>query len=541
MPHTRASIGPSVVLRAARRLAAVALLAFLALMAVGPVRAEAVSFEVKGQWLCNNEGTVTPIAGARVELWEPGGISTLWIDEKLGSTHTASNGTYSFKVEAGDNFELYTQVVLNDDQGVNLGEWYAFSDWSAETETTTSHSGVVNLGTYEIYNENGKGTPDCAVWQGAHSAYQNYKQVIGKPPPDSQYTIDADFPCCGVPFTTLDSTHWPGNFPTGYKGDPDGGYSTNFHEFAHSVRHSFDGSYAHFLFDAARFGYIKNHELCLVSNEGFAFNEGWAEFWARTPATCGDGTNFSQEGNVATALTGLENCSNRKTMVRVLSESAGLIHSYADFKQKWLELVGPRACLLKSLTGNLGVEKTIAAAPLLAHTEQQISGASQLIAGKTHGLALARTRAQSPGRCTKGHCLTGLEKLIQPSALSTEVAQAKLVRERLQSGLAAARAAVSGPESAQLKFYETLEAEQKAFELANQAILIAGLKQGIAAIRSNPGFVVARSTAAYRTLTKRLQVLTSAHSRRAVTPGALASLFSPPIAASDGIRRVGAH
>lgn len=146
-----------------------------------------------------------------------------------------------------------------------------------------------------------------------------------------------------------------------------------------------------------------------------------------------------------------------------------------------------------------------------------------------------------PGKCIKGHCLTGLEKVIQSSALNTEVAQAKLVRERLRSGLAAARAAVSGPESAQLKFFETLEAEQKAFELANQAIVIAGLKQSITAIKSKPGFTAARSTPAYRSLTKRLSVLTSARSRHAVTPGAIATLFSPPVVPTDTVQRVGAH
>ena len=156
-------------------------------------------------------------------------------------------------------------------------------------------------------------------------------------------------------------------------------------------------------------------------------------------------------------------------------------------------------------------------------------------------MATARTRAQAPGKCTKGRCLSGLEKLIEPSALSTEIAQAKLVRERLQSGLAAARVAVSGPESAQLKFFETLEAEQKAFELANQAILIAGLKQSITAVKSKPGFAGARSMPAYRALTKRLSALTSARSRKAVTPAALATLFSPPVAPTDGVRRVGAH
>ncbi len=526
----------------ARRAPVLALLGLLALLAVVPASAGAsVNFEVKGQWLCNNRGTVAPLSGARVELWEPGDWSTLWIDNKLGATHTNSAGSYSFKVRAGSNFELYAKVVMNDDQGVHLGDWYSFSDWDTETQTTTSHSGVVNLGGYEISREGGKGTPKCAMFQGAHNAYQNYKQIVGSPPPDTSYLISSDFPCCGVPFTTTDTTHWPDGYQTGFAGDKDGGYSVNFHEFAHSVRHSFDGGFLHFLADAARYGYAKTHELCLVSNEGFAFNEGWAEFWAQTPATCGDGTNFSQEGNVAAALTGLEKCANRATLVRVLRENPEAIHSYSQFRTKFFNIVGPRACLIASIGGLQNVEKTIASAPLLAGTEGQIAAETRLIGSLSRRTALLRSHALSPGKCTKGNCLAGIEKLIEPSAQNTRIAQAKLVRERLQSGLAAARSVINGPESAQLKLFETLEAERPAFERANQSILISGLQQSIKAIKSRSGFAAARSTAAFRTLSQRLASLTSVRSRHATTPSALATLFSVPTVPTDSVRRLGAH
>ena len=69
--------------------ATIAALSLLAVIAIAPASASAcVSFEVKGQWLCNNQGSVTPLVGARVELWKPGG-SDPWIDEKLGATHTS--------------------------------------------------------------------------------------------------------------------------------------------------------------------------------------------------------------------------------------------------------------------------------------------------------------------------------------------------------------------------------------------------------------------------------------------------------------------
>jgi hypothetical protein len=521
-------------------LAAVGLIGLIGLIAMSPASAEAsVSFEVRGQWLCNNRGTVTPLSGARVELWR--NIS-FWPDEKLGATHTGSNGAFSFNVRANDNFDLYAKVVMNDDEGVHLGDWYSFSDWSTETNVTGSHAGLVNLGTWEISHENGAGTPKCAAFQGAHNAYQNYKQIIGSPPPDASYLISTEFPCCGVPFTTLDTTHWPSGYETGYgPKDPDGGYAVNFHEFAHSVRQSFDGGTLHFLADVARYGYIKNHELCLVSNEGFAFNEGWAEFWAKTPATCGDGTNFNQEGNVATALTGLEKCANRQTMVRVLKENPEAIHSYSQFRTKFFNIVGPRACLIASIGGLQAVEKTIAAAPLLASAERGISAETGLINGMSRRMALVRTHAEKPGKCTKGQCVPAIEKLIEPSALNTQIAQAKLVRERLQSGLAAARAAINGPESAQLKLFETLEAERATFEAANQALVIKGLQQSLKAVKSQPGFASARSTPAVRIISQRLASLNSAHSRHTATPSGVATLFSAPQVPSDVAKRVGAH
>jgi hypothetical protein len=526
--------------RAVRRTLGLVVFGLLVVLAMAPAGASAsVSFEVKGQWVCNNRGTVTPLVGARVELWKN---NSYWFDEKLGATHTASNGSYSFSLHADDNFDLYAKVVLNDDQGVHLGNWYSFSDWDTQTETTGSHSGLVNLGGYEIFKNGGSGTPDCATFQGAHNAYQNYKQLIGSPPPDSSYLISADFPCCGVPFTTLDTTHWPDNYETGYgPKDPDGGYAVNFHEFAHSVRQSFDGGALHFLADAARYGYLKNHELCLVSNEGFAFNEGWAEFWAKTPATCGDGTNFNQEGNVAAALTGLEKCANRQTMVKVLKESPEAIHSFAQFKARFLQIAGPRACFITSITGNQAIDKTIAAAQLLTEAESQIATETQLIGSMSRRMALVRTHAQKPGKCIRGQCAPAVEKLIDPAALSTQVAQATLVRERLQAGLAAARSVINGPESAQLKLVETLEAERATFDAANQAIVINGLKQSIKSVTSKAGFGPARSTASFKKLGQRLSSLTSARNRKVATPSSVATLFSAPNVPGEGARRIGAH
>jgi hypothetical protein len=514
----------------------VVLLAALALLAMTPAASEAVTFNVTGKWTCSNRGKVIPIAGARVELWHE---ISYWPDDKLGSRHTASDGSFNFGVQAGSNFDLYAKLVLNDDNGTSLGNWYSFSDWDTETSTVGSHSGTVNLGTWQISKDNGSGTPKCAIWQGAHNAYGNYRQVIGSRPPDSNYSISADFPCCGTPFTTRDTTRWPSGYQTGSSGDPDGGFSVNFHEFAHSVRHSFDGNFTHFLFDVGRFGYAQNHSLCSNTNQGFAFNEGWAEYWAHTLTTCGDGTNFNFEGNVATALDGLEKCSSRPTLVRVLRENPGSIHSYSEFKAKWDAIVGPRPCLIRPITGIEGVENSLSSAQLTSEVQKQISGLNRLIASLSRQLTTAKRRALSPGRCSIARlCVTGVQKLIEPSAINAQIQQAKLVLARLQAGLDAARRANFAPDFAQANLYNTLAADRSSFERANQAIVINGLKSSVNTVKTKSGFNPAESTAEFRRLNQRLSLLTSARNRRIETPASVESLFSAPTAPIDGVRRV---
>src|SRR5438270_2013379 len=120
----------------------VSLVVALAMLVVGVASARAdVTFQVKGRWVGNNRGTVVPLSHARVELWED--IAFL-VDNKFGTGHTASDGSFSFGVRANGNFDLYAKVVLTDDDGVRLSNWYSLfgSEWSTETSRVRTHSGV---------------------------------------------------------------------------------------------------------------------------------------------------------------------------------------------------------------------------------------------------------------------------------------------------------------------------------------------------------------------------------------------------------------
>jgi hypothetical protein len=535
-------------LRSRARRGVVGLLGAIALLAVAPAASHAtVNFNVKGKWVCNNRGTVSPIAGARVELWHS---IDYWFDDKLGSTHAATDGSFNFGVQADSNFDLYAKVVLNDDNGVSLGNWYSFSDWDIETSTAGSHSGIVNLGTWQLSKDNGSGTPRCAIWQGAHNAYADYRKVVGSPPPDSHYSISADFPCCGTPFTTTDTTRWPGGYQTGQgSNDPaKAPYSVNFHEFAHSVRHSFDGGTAHFLFDAARFAYPQTHSLCSNTNNGFAFNEGWAENWAGTLTTCaGDPTNFNYEGNVATALNGLEQCVGRKTLVQVLQQNpagvVGGIHSYSEFRAKLASIRNLNFCNIRVITGGLeGAELPLSSSQQTSAINGQINAQTKLIANLSRRLTSSRRGARSPGRCILARtCVPALRKLVDPSVLTAQLQQAKLVLARLQAGLTDARKSNFLPSALQPKYLtddNALNASRKSFEQASQAILINGLKSSVATIKAQSGFGPAQSTAEFRRINQRLSLLTRTRKRHAATPNAIDTLLSAPTAPTDGAKRL---
>lgn len=97
-----------------------------------------------------------------------------------------------------------------------------------------------------------------------------------------------------------------------------------------------DGNFAHFLFDVGRFKYMQHHNCGKRTNYGFAFNEGWAEFWAgQCYGNYGTSpTQYKYEGNVAKALRALKGrckASYRK-MVNVLRVNRGKIHSFSAYR-----------------------------------------------------------------------------------------------------------------------------------------------------------------------------------------------------------------
>jgi hypothetical protein len=504
------------------------------LLAAAPAQA-AVDYEVTGKWTCRNGSTVAPVNASRVELYRS---RSFWPDDRMRVAHTAADGSFDFHVRADSNSTFYVNLELIGG-GVDLENWYSPFNWSTESGKKKRQSGLVDLGTWEISRSGGaSGSPKCQIWQGAHDAYVDFRSVVGSKPPSGDYGIEADFPCCGTPFTTTDTTRWPAGYDTGGSGNP-----VSFHEFAHSMRHSFDGGFAHFLVDAGRFKYPQNHTRCKLTNQGFAFNEGWAEYWARSGDTsCPDPNNFSQEGNVAAALKTLESCTSRAQMVRVLRESpTGLtlssgIHNITEFRNRFFQIYGQGACSNPTPRfGSAAGEAVISQAQIARNLRSEVSAQRGLIRTLARQERQATGAASGPARCRKAGCTQTMERLIAPSALDAQGSQATLVLRKLKQAYALSRKSRFGSFH-RSSFVNKLSRSRRSFTLANEAIVIRGLRRALTAIGKRRGIKGEETTALFKTLKRRLAAARRAHRRRRQLPASLQGLFAPPVAPIDKVK-----
>ncbi|KAI0558963.1 hypothetical protein FGB62_175g04 [Gracilaria domingensis] len=179
-----------------------------------------------------------------------------------------------------------------------------------------------NIGVMERNNHR------CAAYQAFYDATMDYMHRVGDAVPES-FVVYVDQAVVGPPFTNFNDIRSNKNVTWSM--------TTAQHELAHIVRNAFDGDAKHF--DADKKNYsegIGEHDCNTKTNEGFAFNEGWAMYWAsQCESHEYDATaNMNIAGNVAAALRHLQSSchSNYTEMVMVLKNNPGIIHSYMQFK-----------------------------------------------------------------------------------------------------------------------------------------------------------------------------------------------------------------
>lgn len=451
--------------RAIRLSRHVPVLAALLVLGVFPASAVAERTVFRAQFTCNDRGAIYPLAGAKVQIRKRGwDILPKWFDDDvMAETHLDGDGRTEFIV-AGDEDDYYLRVSL-EDGAVRVEDWYALWAWYADSRTHENDVPVRDYGNLGIGN--GTIAPECAVFEGARRAYYDYVDTIGAAPVSAGPPVNVNSPFGRTPFARHTSVHWPPRYPTG---DAPGGFETSFHEFAHTIRHAFDGSLSHFLEDVVDFKYLQQHHACKrVSSSAFAFNEGWAEYWARdfdpAPDCPGIAENdYRVEGNVAAALLTLERrCPNvdRREMVDVLRRNPGRIHSFDQFR----DALGCRlAAGLERTIGSADRDAVPARLVAIGKLQQQkLSGTIARLAGAWRA---ATREARSAGGCTRPPCGDILQRAIRPALIRAELGQARLLRKTLAFQGSAKKMKKLGRPRSQ-KLFLRLGARAKAFQVGS--------------------------------------------------------------------------
>lgn len=289
-----------------------------------------------------NGGTLVPLAGVRVRLMEDDGLIG---DDTLKTGYTDSDGR--FDLQSGDTddgwfggkLDPYIEIELESAGGKVVVESEILKiNVTCATATRSETEGTINFGTLVCGGSDGKDA--SKLFATTQQAYQRFTALTGQASiPRHNGKAAVLFPAtftAGVPWTTEESIHWPG----GYRN-----FKAVFHEFGHRIRHAQDGDFEHFLGDVASYNYAQQHWLQKKTNNGFAFNEGWAEYFSAVNDSSSASTLASWdlaansngandiEGNVAAKLYRMSNaCGGFGRMWSVLK--GGSTHSYTELANR---------------------------------------------------------------------------------------------------------------------------------------------------------------------------------------------------------------
>lgn len=299
----------------------VSLVALFCLMLLSAVNAAFVT--AKGRVVCDGQG----LPYTRITLLDDDIIA----DKKMGSAITDSSGYFTVSGSASDvaisKKKRRPDVRIRSD----LEHSSVYGSFEVKrpvlkgkekSSTLKDREGDVNFGTINFNSD------ACKAYLRFYNAIRDFYTRVGYRLPLNLKINTEVLVHGGTPYALYDDI----KIPKGYHVSTE----TAIHELAHTVRHRYDGSLTHFVGDAAKYFYTQRHTCTDETNYGFAFNEGWAEYWAGTCTSNSASGTKKVEGNVASALRELQ--SSCKTsdhdMWEVLRKNAKSIHSYSSYESK---------------------------------------------------------------------------------------------------------------------------------------------------------------------------------------------------------------
>ncbi|OSX68777.1 hypothetical protein BU14_2262s0001 [Porphyra umbilicalis] len=298
-----------------------------------------------GRFVCAMpDGRTEPIVGSSIRLMNQNFAAVS--DRRMASGSTAADGTFRLRGRGGDpgigrrtRPDPYVRLTYrsvgaahNIDVGISVRFLRTLGNYRGDkTPTKRNTKRSADFGTVVI------NSLECQAYVDFRAAMIDFKARTGSNTPGGRLPVRTRAIIHGgAAYALYDEIKLPRKTRVTPR------LAT--HELAHVVRHVLDGGARHFARDALRFVYPRRHSCQMRSNLGFAFNEGWAEYWAgscinRTVPPLDD---YRVEGNVATALRELQSrCGTTDAqMVEVLARSRGRVHSFPEFRTRHQELYG---------------------------------------------------------------------------------------------------------------------------------------------------------------------------------------------------------
>ena len=256
-------------------------------------------------------------------------------NQKMATGSTDSNGFFTITGRGGDGgigrgrrpdpfvrpeYE-YSSIIYG---RLSVGPTIPLFRKQDKTRTLKNKKGKVDFGTVDFNSD------ECKAYLKFKRAIEKYRTRVGmKIPVKKLKVLTRVILNGGTPYATTDKIRIPRNYNVRT--------STADHELAHIVRHTYDGGLGHFLRDVVRYLYTRNHNCKKRTNNGFAFNEGWASFYSGgCERVITSATDFEIEGHVAVGLKDLmARCNSTwRNMVNVLIRNRRRIHSFEEYKAK---------------------------------------------------------------------------------------------------------------------------------------------------------------------------------------------------------------
>jgi hypothetical protein len=294
----------------------------------------------------DENGNTNPLARVRVKLMNEDFGPT---DQEMARGFTDSQGHFDLTGTGSDSNcsgagckrpDPYVEFVLREPHRVEVKDPLE-NTARQKTDVKVNTCGDVDFGRQEW----SEAELDAILYFRAQRAYQNFVNLTNDSRvPGHEGLVGVEYPTVFIgetPYTTWDTIHWP------WHGPKTSSFESLDHEFGHRLRHAADGGRDHFNFDATRFVYARSHTATDVTNEGFAFNEGWA-FYHKTLLNAGlpvpngtwggpDGDNV--EGDVANQIFNLsQKCGGFPRLWKTMKEAGpNSFHSIDEYRAEFMK------------------------------------------------------------------------------------------------------------------------------------------------------------------------------------------------------------